>query len=148
MLSCCNTNGWQLQIRLMMVIFQATIKPSLLTGPSGASFLHYNVITSVVLTVSWIIVYTGRDCTVWPQWDVDRSWWVKDQWHLRCCVSVEGSTSRWSDIRGTVDLIEHVLCCLWEGLTMEATPGLGKTTRRRKIPAVLQCFDLQAGSWN
>lgn len=38
----------------MMVIFQATIKPWLLTGPSGAYFLQSNVITSAVLTVFMI----------------------------------------------------------------------------------------------
>ncbi len=54
MQSCCNRNEWQLRICLMMVIFQATIKPRLLTGPSGACFLQSTVITSVVLTVFMI----------------------------------------------------------------------------------------------
>lgn len=58
------------------------------------------------------------------------------------------SKTHWSDIRGMVDLILHVLCCLWEALTMEATPGPGNTTSSRKIPAALRCFDLKAGSLN
>lgn len=162
MQSCCNRNGWQLQIRLMMmVIFQATIKPSLLTGPSGANFLQYNFITSVVLTVSWFLVYIHHITALRDlQWQVARCWETWKSTALsqqmgsceRQCDAAESrsnnSKTQGSDIRVMVHLILHILCCLWEALTMEATPGLGKATSSRKISAVLQCFDLHGSSSN
>lgn len=114
---------------------------------SWCTFLQYHFRTSVMILILRTALFD-------LQWQMAHCW--ETSVTLHCCVSVGFMweaiwcyriKEQWFQKPKWWSTLFYTFSVLWEALTMEATPGLGKATSSRKLPAVLQCFDLQASSF-